>query len=346
MARIHDTTLRPAEYGRLAAWPRRRSASVVLLTLAGTLLLSAAAPAARAQESQQQAPQAEAAQEPPDESEQDLEAEQTEKQEKIVKALGVSRDLAKLAQEFTDPLTSLPQLFLQDAYSPANFGTRAGTNRVIGRVIVPRVPRFSLLPFVQLVRPSFSLVTVPTGRGSATRTELGDMQLFDLGVLPWPDRKSGLLMGVGPVFVFPTATYKTAGQGAWQAGPAFGSVYKGIPGLILGILIQNPISFAYTAPSREPVSTLLVQPIAAAYLGHGFYAKSADSTWTMGWRHRGPTLLPLSFGIGYVLLREGWPPVNLFVSGEWMAYRQLAPVAPQTTVRLGATVAFPDFRLW
>lgn len=317
------------------------------MTLVGALLLFALAPAALALGSQEQGPQAEAEQEPRDQPEQEPGAELTEQQEKIEKALGVSRDLAKLAQEFTDPLTSLPQFFLQDAYSPANFGTRAGTNRVIGRLIVPRVPRFSLLPFVQLVRPSFSLVTVPTGRGSATRTELGDMQLFDLGVLPWPDRrKSGLLMGVGPVFVFPTATYRTAGQGAWQVGPAFGAIYKGIPGVLLGLLIQNPISFAYTSPSRQPVSTLLVQPIVAAYLGHGFYAKSADSTWSMGWRHRSSTLLPLSFGIGYVLLREGWPPVNLFVSGEWMAYRQLAPVAPQTTVRFGVTVAFPDVQLW
>jgi len=41
------------------------------------------------------------------------------------------------------------------------------------------------LPFVQLVRPSFSLVTVQGPKGG-TRTDFGDMQLFDLAVLPWP----------------------------------------------------------------------------------------------------------------------------------------------------------------
>jgi hypothetical protein len=100
---------------------------------------------------------------------------------------------------------------------------------VIARLIVPRVPRFSLFPFVQLIRPSLSLVTVPTGKGSGTRTEFGDMQLFDLAVLPWPARETGVYMGIGPVFVFPTATDRTAGQSAWQAGPAFGMIYKGIP---------------------------------------------------------------------------------------------------------------------
>lgn len=254
--------------------------------------------------------------------------------------------LEKLAQEFTDPLTTLPQIFTQNVYTPANFGTDAPTNRVIARVIIPRVPESSLLPFVQLIRPSVSLVTVPTGTGSGTRTAFGDMQLFDLAVLPWPGRESGLLMGVGPLFVFPTATDKLAGQGAWQVGPAFGAIHKGIPPLIMGCLIQNPISFAYTSQDRQPVSTLLVQPILAVYLGKGFYAKSADSTWSMGWRSGSATMLPLSLGLGYVLLHEDWPPLNFFVSGEWMAYRDNAPIAPQMTVRFGLTIAFPQFRPW
>jgi hypothetical protein len=253
---------------------------------------------------------------------------------------------AKLAQEFSDPLTTLPQLFIQDAYTPASYGTAARTNRVIARLIVPRVPKFSLLPVVQLIRPSFFLVTVPTGRGNATRTAFGDMQLFDLAVIPWPGRKTGLLMGVGPVFVFPTATDKLAGQGAWQVGPAFGAIYKGIPGLLLGCLIQNPISFAYTSSDRRPVSALLIQPVVLAYIGHGFYVKSADATWAVHWRHGSPTTLPLSLGLGYVRVREGWPPINVFVTGEWMAYRQYAPIAPQTTVRFGMTIAFPELKPW
>jgi hypothetical protein len=252
----------------------------------------------------------------------------------------------KLAAEFSDPLTTLPQIFAQDAYTPENYGTKAATNRVILRAIVPRIPQYSFLPFVQLVRPSFQLVTVPEGRGSATRTEFGDMQLFDLGVIPWPGRETGLLMGVGPVFIFPTATYKTAGQDAWQVGPAFASIYKGIPGVLLGCLIQNPISFAYTSPEASRQSALLVQPILLTYIGWGFYLKSADATWTMNWRHNTPTLLPVSAGVGKVIVREGLPPLNFFVTGEWMAYRQFGPVAPQTTVRLGFTMAFPDFRPW
>jgi hypothetical protein len=251
-----------------------------------------------------------------------------------------------LAEEFSDPLTTLPQIFVQDAFTPESFGTEATTNRVIARAIVPRIPKLSLLPLVQLVRPSISLVTVPTGAGSSTVTALGDFQIFDLFVLPWPKHDTGLYMGLGPMLVFPTATDPRAGQGAWQAGPAFAAIHKGLPGFLLGGLVQNPISFAYTSGDRPAVNTLIVQPIVLAYLGRGFYVKSADASWTVGWRRGAATTIPLSLGVGYVHVREGAPPVNLFVTGEWMAYRQLAPVAPQTTIRFGVTVAFPGLRPW
>ena len=256
-----------------------------------------------------------------------------------------AKDAATLARDFSDPLTVVPQVFLQDAYTPSNFGTSSQTNRVIGRIIVPRVPRFSLLPFVQLIRPSFSLVTVPDGKGG-TRTGFGDMQLFDLAVLPWPGRETGFVMGIGPTFVFPTASNRFGGQRAWQVGPAFGAIYKGIPEWLLGCLIQDPISFAYTSHDHGRVGTLLVQPVVVRHIWRGLYAKSADASWAVDWRNGASTTVPLSFGLGWVFVREGKPPLNLFVTGEWMAYRHDAPVAPHATVRFGMTAGFPHWRPW
>jgi hypothetical protein len=259
---------------------------------------------------------------------------------------GTASGKAELASDFNDPLTTLPQLFVQNAYTPSFYGTEASANRLIARLIVPRVPRFSLFPFVQLIRPSLSLVTVPTGTGKETKTAFGDMSLFDLLVLPWPGKETGLLIGFGPVFVFPTATDDLAGQGAWQAGPAFAAIYKGIPGLLVGCLLQNPISFAYTSARRRPLSTLLVQPILLKHLWKGLYVKSADATWTFTWRDGTPDTVPISLGLGWVIPRGNAPALNVFVSGEWTAYRNHAPVAPQTTVRVGMTVAFPGLQLW
>ncbi|MGA8569549.1 MAG: hypothetical protein WB580_17285, partial [Candidatus Binataceae bacterium] len=79
----------------------------------------------------------------------------------------------KLISDFTDPLTTLPQISFRDAFIPANFGTHVQTNQAIIRPIIPRLPQYTLFPLVQLVRPTFSLVTVPYPKGG-TRTELGD----------------------------------------------------------------------------------------------------------------------------------------------------------------------------
>ncbi len=250
----------------------------------------------------------------------------------------------KLEQDFTDPLTTLPQVVVRDSYTPANYGTNVETNEIIIRPLIPRIPPRTLLPFNQLIRPTFALVTVPGSRGG-NRTEFGDLPIFDLAVLPWPNRqRTGFMVGAGVTVVLPTATSKSAGQGAWQAGPALGAIYTGIPGLLAGFIAQNPISFAYTSPGRPPLNTFLLQPVFALHLWGKWYLRSAEATWAMGWHRRSPTLLPLSLGIGRTFVRRGLPPMSFFVTGEWMLYRQFAPVAPQTTINFGLTMAFPQFR--
>jgi len=260
----------------------------------------------------------------------------------------------KLERDFTDPLSTLPQLVVRDAYTPANYGPctppaclrNYETNQVIIRPLIPRVPPNTLLPVPQLIRPTFALVTVQSPKGG-TRTEFGDLPVFDLAVLPWPDgKKTGFLVGVGPDVVFPTATSKSAGQGAWQAGPAVGAIYKGIPGLLIGFVAQNPVSFAYTSPKRPPQNTLEFQPVFALHLWEKWYLRSAEANWTIGWHRHSPTMLPLSLGLGRTLVRPGLPPMSLFVTGQWMVYRQFAPIAPQTTINFGLAVAFPQLRTY
>jgi hypothetical protein len=250
----------------------------------------------------------------------------------------------KLERDFTDPLTTLPQVIIRDSYTPANYGIDAETNQFIIRPLIPRIPPNTLIPLVQLVRPTFELVTVPSSRGG-TRTEFGDLPMFDAAILPWPDRKkTGLLVGVGPSFVFPTATSRSASQGAWQAGPTLGVIYGGIPGLSVGFIAQNPIAFAYTSPNRPPQNTLDIQPILVLHLWGKWYLRSAEADWTIGWHRHSPTMLPLSLGIGRTIVHPGRPPMSLFITGQWMLHRQFAPVAPEATINFGLTIAFPRLR--
>ena len=93
------------------------------------------------------------------------------------------------------------------------------------------------------------------------------------------------------------------------------------------------------------MGTLLVQPIVLRHLWRGLYVKSADATWAVDWRNGSSVTMPLSLGLGYVI-RGGITPLNVFVSGEWMAYRRDVPVAPHATVRFGMTFGLADWRPW
>lgn len=262
----------------------------------------------------------------------------------VAGSAGADSEEDRLAREVDDPTAILMQLQLQDLYTPRNFQTSAQTNTIQLRAVVP-IEAFSGFPFQQIIRPTFKLQQIATSSSSSTITEFTDMELFDLFVSNWPDPKqTGFGWGIGPTFVFPTGRVLAAGSHAWEVGPAAAAKYLGVPHLIVGFLFQNPISFAYSNSSATPQSQIEFQPIISYTFGHGWYVKSSDSTWTVNWRHRSSTTIPISLGFGRVWKFEGIQ-FNPWVSGEWTAYRQYSKITPMYTVRFGLTLLFPDLEL-
>lgn len=271
-------------------------------------------------------------------------AGKTQAQNDVVASTGAESEEDLLAREVDDPTVILTQLKFQDIYTPGNFETSAQTNTAQLQAVVPIVA-LPFLPFQQVLRPTFKLQTSATSSGSATITEFADTEFFDLFISNWPDPKeTGFGWAVGPTFVFPTGRVAQAGKHAWQVGPAAAAAYRGVPHLMVGFLFQNPISFAYTNSSATPQNQMEFQPLVSYTLGRGWYVKSADSTWTVNWRHGSSTTIPISLGFGKVWQFEG-PELNTWVSGEWTAYRQYAGITPMYTVRFGLTLLFPHFEL-
>jgi len=249
-----------------------------------------------------------------------------------------------LAREVDDPTAILTQLQLINLYTPRNFQSSAQTNIINMKPIIP-IQAFSLFPFQQIIRPTFVLQQLATSSSSSTMTELGDIQLFDLFVSNWPDpTKTGFGWAIGPTFVFPTGRVRSAGAHSWDVGPAAAAKYLGVPHLLVGFLFQDPISFAYTNSSARPQSQMEFQPIVSYTLGHGWYVKSADSTWTVNWRHGSSTTIPISLGFGRAW-KLGGLQINTWTSGEWTTYRQYTNITPIYTVRFGIYLLFPDFEL-
>jgi hypothetical protein len=250
----------------------------------------------------------------------------------------------RLSEEVNDPTAMLAQLRLFEFYTPENFRSQAQTNVALVQPIIP-VARLSLLPVEQIIRPTVKLSTTATGPGANTVTGLSDIQLYDLFQSQWPHlERWKLRWAIGASLVFPTATDRKNGAGAWQMGPAAALAFAGVPKLWVGILAQNPISFAYTRSDAIPQNAMLFQPGFSYRLGHGWYVKSTDSVWTINWRHGTPTTIPVSFGVGKISQLDGQM-IDTWVSGERMAYEESTAITPMWTVRFGLNFIFPEFVL-
>jgi hypothetical protein len=157
------------------------------------------------------------------------------------------------------------------------------------------------------------------------------MQLFDLFIMPWPDlRETRFRWGIGPYFVFPTASWHGAGQGAWQLGPAWAFAYHGLPHLVISALFQQATSFAYTSSKRSPVSSLTFQPLITYEPPDDWYLAFNEATWMeLPARHFNQQR------------RRAQDPA----SGEWMLYRQFDQQEEQFTWKFEVTLLLPKLQV-
>ncbi len=250
-------------------------------------------------------------------------------------------DEEPLAEQEYDPLSHLTQLQIKDPYTPAEYGTNAQPNTVQFRAIFAIRP-FLCIPVEQLLRPTLKVVTVPNGKRGSTTTAFDDMQLLDLFAIPWPNsRETHFRWGIGPYLVFPTASSDRVGKKSWQAGPAGGFSYRGIPGLNIAGLLQPATSFANPSSKATPASSLTFQPLLSYQLGHEWYLKSSDATWTINWRHKTSTTIPMSAGFGKVWKLSSDYAVDTSVSGEWTTYRQFSNQTEQFTLNFQVGLLLP-----
>jgi hypothetical protein len=246
-----------------------------------------------------------------------------------------------IVEKVNDPTATLTQIQVKDIFSPAEYGTNAQPNTVQFRSVLAIHPS-SFIPLEQLIRPTLRVVTRPDAKGSSTTTGYDDTQVFDLFVMPWPNsRETKFRWGIGPYLIFPTSSTNLAGNGAWQMGPAGAFSYRAIQGLNVSALLQQATSFAYTSSHSVPVASFTFQPILSYQLGHDWYVKSSDATWTINQRHHTATTMPVSAGFGKVWKFADGLSLDTSVSGEWMLYRQFSTQTEQFTLNFQITLLFP-----
>jgi hypothetical protein len=233
-----------------------------------------------------------------------------------------------LVRQANAPISNIFQVRLQDTYLP-EFTDVAGRGNVLTLSMTMPLPAYRMIR-----RPQLSVLSMPAAVTSpGGTTGFGDMRFVNIVVVgPGPR----LSWGVGPTFVFPTASEPTTGQGKWQLGPA-AAVALVDKRWTLGVLAQNPISFAGDR-EREPTSALSLLPFATYQLGGGWFLR-AQPQMIFNWR-TGGQIVPLDLGAGR-LFKIGRRNVSAFVEPFWNAVTD-GPT-PRYGVTFGIALLYPDF---
>ncbi len=243
---------------------------------------------------------------------------------------------AALAQQLSNPianLISVPFQFNFDSrIGPNDDGRRASLNiqpvipihispewNLISRTILPVISQWDLAP------------------GAGHQFGLGDT-LQSLFMSPRAPGPSGIVWGVGPVALLPTATDDLLGNGRWGVGPTAVVLRQSGPWTI-GALANHLWSVSGGIRSGTGnVSSTFIEPF-IAYTTHDAWTFTLNSESTYDWANNKLTV-PINATVAK-LVNIGEQRINLFVGARYYAFSPEA--GPKGFgLRAGATLLFPD----
>jgi hypothetical protein len=162
---------------------------------------------------------------------------------------------------------------------------------------------------------------------------LGDtVQSFFLS--PKDPGPGGIIWGVGPVFLYPTATQDLLGGGKWGMGPTF-VLLKQTGGWTVGLLANQIWSVGGTS-DRNNISASFIQPF-VAYTTHTHTTFSLNTESTYNWETSQWTV-PINLGVSQILKIDKQP-FSVAVGGRY--YADGPSGAPDWGARLTFTLLFP-----
>ena len=242
---------------------------------------------------------------------------------------------AELAQELSNPLADLMTIPIQMNYDrgigPQDDGRKLQTNiqpvipfqlneewNLISRTIMPVIYQDDIVP------------------GAGSQFGLGDINL-SLFFSPKKPTSGGLIWGIGPVLLLPTATDNLLGAKKWGAGPTAVALTVRGP-WTAGLLANHIWSFAGDS-DRQDISNTFLQPF-AAYTWPSAWTVSVQSETTYNWEIE-KWSIPINVAVSK-LVRWGKLPVSLQAGvGYWVESPEAGPEGWR--FRLQANFVLPKF---
>ncbi len=207
---------------------------------------------------------------------------------------------------------------------------------IISRTILPFIQQNGVIPRAELRNAGAVAAGTELPRiklSPTSQTGLGDItqSLFLSPVKPLP---GGIIAGVGPVFLIPTATLDVLGTGQFGMGPT-AVLLKQTHGWTTGILANHIWSVAGER-DRADVNATFLQP----FLSYTFKTSTSitlNSESSYDWTNR-QWLVPLNLMVSQVV-KIGGLPVNFQAGAKY--YAEGPNGAPDWGVRFTITPLFP-----
>jgi hypothetical protein len=241
-------------------------------------------------------------------------------------------ELARQIENPVSKLTSIPVRY-QDDFGIGPAGLARNTVSFRPTIALPVASEMFLVS-----RTTVPLVSQPdVARGTGTTSGLGDVaeSLFFV-----PPPASGVILGVGPTVLLPTASPSELGSGQAAAGPTAAVVVQP-RGLTLGVLAAQLWSVARTA-DRPYMSRLSVMYVVGFHFPGGWYVKTApviSANWSAD-SPRNTWTIPVGGGVGKVL-HLGEVPLNVSVAAYWNAIRPDTVTAPSGNAQVQVALLLP-----
>lgn len=239
-----------------------------------------------------------------------------------------NEDLAKSSQNPVSDLISIP---FQN-----NINFTVGQNKKAQDVLnVQPVWPFSINSEWNLItRTIIPIISQPEGIINTNREfGIGDIS-FSAFLSPAQPQK--IIWGIGPVFLFPTATHRALGVDKWGIGPSV-VILRVDSSWVYGALINNIWSFA--GSGNTSVNLMTLQPFVNYNFPGGIYLTSSPiitSNWNAYSDER--WTVPVGGGVGKIF-KVGRQPVNAQVQGF---YNIVKPTfATLWSLRLQLQLLFP-----
>jgi hypothetical protein len=229
----------------------------------------------------------------------------------VVTAAWAQDDTQDLAKKLSNPIASLISVPFQFNYD-SGYGPNDGDKAYVN--VQPVIPitlndNWNLISRTILPIAWQHDVAGPSGDQSG----LGDITQ-SLFFSPSQPTASGIIWGVGPVFLLPTATDELLGGKKWGAGPT-GVVLKQFDGWTVGMLANHIWSFAGDS-DRSDINSTFLQPF-VSYTTKDAWTFTLNTESAYNWeRHQWS--VPINFQVSKLVVVDKQP-ISLFAGVRYWA---------------------------